>query len=334
MNRINGYRSLSLGLGLRSRIVILALCALTFHARNLLGQGEKGYESLLISDTSIPDLLALAKTDAVKENSIKLLLKIKKDSLEGRLMQAELNMKQLKVRKNVAANTRDHHRKLIDAIVQQTQDKSTVVPSSRAAAEQLLIAAQLELQRVSWDLAGEVVLLESTEKLRNAESKTGVFERQLAKLESKSIEEDLQSAEKDLQRVELLDKRGAMSADEVAKFRLSFSKAKNSLAMHQLRSQLAEAKDIALKDAQSVEAETQIRRLTARKGQIEEYIRELFTAMKDLTRREELLKSVDLKEQYLATLLNLEVDLETKTDEIEGLLQFLNPEKDNEDNKK
>lgn len=134
--------------------------------------------------------------------------------------------------------------------------------------------------------------------------------------------------------VELLDKSGAMSADEVAKFRLSFSKAKNSLAMHQLRSQLAEAKDIALKEAQSVEAETQIRRLTARKGQIEETIRDLFTAMKDLTRREEPLKSLDLKEQYLAKLLNLEVDSEAKTNEIEGLLRFLNLEKNNEEKKK
>ncbi len=334
MNQTKAHSSLLLGIGRRSRIAILFLFALTLHAGSSLAQSEKTYESLLISDASIPDLVALARTDAVKENSIKLLLKIKRDSLVGRLTQAELILDRLNRRKALAEAETNEMRKMIEDIRQKTQGKSSLVPISRAAAEQLLIAAQLELQKVSWDLAGEVASLESAAKGRNAESKTEAFERQLAKLESKSIEEDLQSAETDLQRVESLAKRDAIGASEVAKFRMSVSKAKNALAMHQLRCQLAEAQQIAVKDAQSAEAETQIRRLTARKDQIEETIQVLFNAMKDLTPREELSNRVVRSDLTMATLTKLVDETETKKDEIIGLLQFLDLEKSNEEKKK
>ena len=334
MNQTKSYCSLRLGLGRRSRIAILFLFALTLHVRGSLGQSEKSYESLLISDTSIPDLLALSKTDAVKEDSIKLLLKIKKDCLVGRLKQAELALIRLTRRKDDAENTRSRQRLVIEEIMQQTQEKASVVPISRSAAEQFLIAAQLELQKVSWDLAGEVASLESAAKARNAESKTEAFERQLAKLESKSIEVELEFAEKYLQPLEALEKSGAIDAMDVAKARLTVSKAKNSLAMHQLRSQLAEAQHIALKDAQSAETETQIRRLTARKGQIEECIRGLFNTTKDIAHREELMNSVDRSDQTIVTITKLVDEMETKKDEIKGLLQFLDLEKSNEEKKK
>ncbi len=333
MNRTKAYSSLLLGIGRQSRIAILFLFALNLHAGSSLAQSEKTYESLLISDASIPDFVALAKTDAVKENSIKLLLKIKKDSLVGRLTQAELTLDRLNRRKALAEVETNDMRKMIEVSRQQAQGKSSVVPISRAAAEQLLIAAQLELQKVSWDLAGEVASLESASKARDSESKTEAFERQLVKLESKSIEEELQSAEADLQRVESLAKREAISASDVAKTRLSVSKAKNSLAMHQLRSQLAEAQVIALKDAQSAEAETQIRKLTARKSQVEEYIQGLFNAMKDLTPREDLSNRVVRSDQTMATLTRLVDETEAKKDEIKGLLQFLDLEKSNEGEK-
>ena len=333
MDQTKAYSSLLQGTGRRSRMVILFLIALTLHARGSLAQSEKIYESLLIPDASIPDFVALAKTDAVKESSIKLLLKIKKDSLVGRLVQTDLTLERLNRRKDEAEAVTDRLRREIEDSKQQALGKSSVVPISRAAAEQLLIAAQLELQKVSWDLAGEVASLESAAKARNAESKAEVLERQLAKLESTNIEEDLQSAEADLQRVESLAKENAISSTEVAKFRLSVSKAKNALVMHQLRSQLAEAQQIALKDAQSAEAETQIRRLTARKDQIEEYIQGLFNAMKELPPREELSNRVVRSDQTMATLSKLVDEAEAKKDEIKGLLQFLDMQKSNEDKK-
>ena len=333
MNRNTAYKSLSTGIGIRSRIVILIMFALSFHARASYGQSEKGYESLLISDASIPDFLALAKSDPAKENSIKILLKIKKDSLEGRLTQADLSLERVNRRKEKAESFLELWRKSIDDNMQQTQMKSSVFLISRAAAEQLLIAAQLELQKVYWDLASEVASSEMAAKLRNAESQTELFERQLAKVESKSIEEELHFAEKQLQRTESMEKEGAIDTLEADRVRLSVSKAKNSLAIHELRSQLAEAQHIALKDTNSVESETQIRRLTSRKDQIEKYIGELVSAMKDLYPREELLNRADRINQTIATLTKLVDEMETKRDEINGLLNTVNSEKSDEKKK-
>jgi len=126
---------------------------------------------------------------------------------------------------------------------------------------------------------------------------------------------------------------GAIDTLEADRVRLSVSKAKNSLAIHELRSQLAEAQHIALKDTNSVESETQIRRLTSRKDQIEKYIGELVSAMKDLYPREELLNRADRINQTIATLTKLVDEMETKRDEINGLLNTVNSEKSDEKKK-
>ena len=76
---------------------ILILTAVTLQPRISFGQAEKPYESMLISDAAIPDFLAMAKTDVVHEDSMRLMFKIKEDSLKNRLKQAQSSFEILKV---------------------------------------------------------------------------------------------------------------------------------------------------------------------------------------------------------------------------------------------
>lgn len=324
MKRITSNQPIRFFRGIEAWITILILIGTIVQPKTSLGQAAGGFESMLISDAAIPDLLALAKTDGVKENAIRFLFKIKNDSLKNRLKQAKTSFDLLRKRTNQAENELERMQGEVAKKSRAAQSESTGFPISRGAAEQLLISAQLELQKVTWDLASEVALLEIAAITKEtAESRTEVYEEQLIGLESTSIAEDLQLAQKELQRVEEREKKGAMNASEIANARHSVSKAKSSLQMHELRRQLAVAQQIALKNAQSAEVKIQIRRLTARKEQIEKYIKEVFNAVNDLAQREQLLARTGRNEETIGTLTKLQVELQIKMDEIEGLLSAL-----------
>ena len=222
MKRATSNQFIRFFCGIKAWITILILIATVVQPKASLGQGEKGFESMLISDAAIPDLLALAKTDGVKENSIKFLFKIKNHSLKNRLKQAKTSFDLLRKRTIQAEVELEGMQGEVAIKSRVAQSESTGFPISRGAAEQLLISAQLELQKVTWDLASEVALLEIAAITKEtAESRTEVYEEQLAGLESTSIAEDLQIAQKELQRAEELEKRGAIGAGEVAVVRHS-----------------------------------------------------------------------------------------------------------------
>lgn len=325
MNRTTSNQPIRFYRGIEVWITILILIASTVQPKASLGQAAGGFESMLISDAAIPDLLALAKTDGVKENSIKSLFKIKNDSLKNRLKQAKTSFELLRKRTNQAEVELEGMQEEVAKKLRAAQSESIGFPISRGAAEQLLISAQLELQKVTWDLASEVALLEIAAITKEtAESRTEVYEEQLAGLESTSIAEELQFAQEELKRLEELEKRGAIGATEATHVRQSVSKAKSSLQMHELRRKLAVAQQHALKNAQNAEVKIQIRKLTARKEQIDKYIRELFNAVNDLAQREQQLARTSRNEETIGTLTKLQVELQFKMDEIEGLLSALN----------
>ena len=252
---------------------ILILIEVTLQPRISFGQAEKPYESMLISDAAIPDFLAMAKTDVVHEDSMRLMFKIKEDSLKNRLKQARSSFDILAMRADQAEAELNRWQKEAEKVAREAQASPTGFPTSRGEVEQLLIAAKLELQKVTWDLASEVELPESEAIAKEkSERMPQVLEEQLAVLDSERIAEDLKSAEKNLETVDALHKRGSISASDVVQARQSVTKAMSSLQIHQLRSQLAVAQREALKDAQSAEIKMQVRKLTARKAHIEKYI--------------------------------------------------------------
>ena len=91
----------------------------------------------------------------------------------------------------------------------EAQTKSSVYAISRGSAEQLLLAAQLELQKVTWELATEQELLESVAKSEE-QSRT-----EINKIEMESAAQSLQ-------------KQNAIGVSEMAKIKLSFTKAQNA----------------------------------------------------------------------------------------------------------
>ncbi len=319
--------------GTKAWITILILIATVVQPKASLGQTEKaseGFGGMLMSDASIPEFVALSKFDGVfsnkddKEKSLKPLLAVKKNSLECRLKQAKSSFDVLRTRTAHAEAELERWREMVEEKSRKSQSESTGFPISRSAAEQLLISAQLELQKVTWDLASEMALLEIAAITKEtAESRVEEYEERLAGLESTSIVEDLQFAQNELKRVEELQQRGAMSANDAVLARQSVSKAQSSFQMHALRRQLAVAQQHALKNAQSAEVKIQIRRLTARKEQIEKYIKEVFNAVNDLAQREQLLARTGRNEETIGTLTKLQVELQIKMDEIEGLLSAL-----------
>ena len=328
MKRTTSYQPALPIVSIRPRVIILLFIAMTIQARVSNGQAEKAFEGMLVSDSSVPELVAVAKTDGLfadKEKSLRFFFKVKKLSLESRLKQAQTAFDALRMRMADTEFQLDAHRKKIEESMQQTQDKPSLFLLSRVSAEQLLIAAQLELQKVTWDLASEMALFENGANAKDIiYPKSEVIQRQLIGLESKDLEEELTSAQSDLEIAEELHKKKAISFSDVNKARQSFSKTKNSLAMHQLRSQLVEAQQHAAKNVQSAEVRMQIKKLTARKEQIEKYIGELFHAMQDLTAREQILVRIDRNEKTVGSLSNSQGELQNKMDEIAGLLAVIN----------
>ena len=306
---------------------ILILIAVTLQPRISVGQAEKSFESMLISDAAIPDLLALAKTDVLNENTMRLMFKIKEDSLKNRLKQAESSFGNLKKRADGAEADLERWQNVAEKVAREAQASSTGFPTSRGAAEQLLIAAQLELQKVTWDLASEVELPESAAiasvaiEVEKSEKRAQLFEEQLSAKESERIAEDFKSAEKNLELVDGLYKRGGSDVRDVDTARLSVAKAKHSLQIHELRSQIAVAQREALKYARSAEIKMQVRKLTVRKAHIEKYINELADSTNALTAMESRLARARRSEESIATISKSLNELQIKKDEIGVLLE-------------
>lgn len=330
MNRSILYRSFLRCIAIQSQIVTVILFAMTIGARDSNGQSEQQFqfEGMIMSDVAIPSFVANTKLKGQysdMEKTLKPLWTLKKLSLESRLKQTHSTEIMLRKRVDEAESQLEHWRKNIEDGMLHMQSKSSAFPLSRAAAEQLLIAAQLELQKVTWDLASEVALYKAISDAKDStKSSTAEFEKRMSILESKGIEEDVTAAKKELEQVVELEKRGAISFSDAEKARQTVSKAMNALAIQQLRSQLVEAQQHAAKDARGAEIQGQIQKLTARKEQIEKYIGDLFKAMGELSSREQLLARVDRSEKNIATLNKLQDEVQVKMDEIEGLLEALN----------
>ena len=122
---------------------------------------------------------------------------------------------------------------------------------------------------------------------------------------------------------EILLSKGASDISTVDKIRQSASKAKNALAMQQLKIQVVEAQEEAIGNSRSAESKMQIRKLSARKEHIEKYIRELFDAMPTINRSEFIRARMMRQEESVAKLSGLLDDLEIKSNEIQSLLKML-----------
>ncbi len=330
MKRSILYRSLLVCIAIRPRIVTVILIAMTIGARDSNGQSEQQFqfEGLVMSDAAIPAFVANTKLKGQysdMEKTLKPLWTLKKLSLDSRLKQSYSTDTKLRKRIAEAESQLEQWRKLIEDGMLHMQSKSSAFPLSRAAGDQLLIAAQLELQKVTWDLASEVALYKAISDAKDTtKSSTADLEKRMSILETKGIEDDVMAAKKELDQVVELEKQRAISASDADKARQTVSKAMNALAIQQLRSQLVEAQQHAAKDARGAEIQGQIQKLTARKEQIEKYIGDLLKAMGDLSSREQLLARADRSEKTIATLTKMQDELQVKMDEIEGLVEALN----------
>ena len=331
MKPIHAIRYGRSNLGLKSSFSLLILLAITVQPKVSFGQAEKGLDSLsslLISDASIPDLVALSKMDghfASKEKTFGPLQTIKKISLECRLKLAASSSTILRKQKVQTELELKLMQEEFEKRLRVAQLKSNSLPISREAADQLLISAQLELQKVSWDLASETAFFENAdlEKEDSAAAKKRAIELQATRLEAKGLEEELQAAEKYLKMAEVLLTKGAADINEVNKIRQSASKAKNALAMQQLKIQAVEAQEEALGNSRRAESKVQIRKLSARKEHIEKYITELFDAMSTINQSELMRARMMRQEESVAKLSGLVDELEIKSNEIQSLLSTL-----------
>ncbi len=330
MKRSMFFDTICLAHSMHVRAVIAIFFATAIPTSSLRGQEDRAFAHLpgmVMLDNSVPDFVAMTKLDGIvnnKEKQFGYLALAKKHSLKIRMQQAEIS--QVATAKRVS-EAEQELRRLQLALTEndlKAQLKPSVYAASMASAEQLLISAQLELQKVSWDLASEQELLESVEKAEvNSKTTGNEIEREKLMLESQNIQAEFQIAAKELEMVQELEERGAVAHSEAAKAKQSFTKAKNALRMSELRMREQEMKQDALAKTKSAEIASQVSKLTARKTHIDKYIQDLFASMNDLSQRQAILAKIGRAEKELAANEKTHREWMTKNEEIEGLLSIL-----------
>jgi hypothetical protein len=304
------------------------LVCLSFQAPVLVAQEDPafaGYSGMIMRDSSIADFIAMSKLEGVftdKNNALGYLQRTKKYSLEIRLKQTEASQR------TVMQKIKEAEAKLQNLVGElqkceaEAQAKSSVYSTSMVAADQLLLAAQLELQKVTWELASEQELFESVVKEEaNSPTRANELERELAQIDLQSVQSEMQFAEKELAAIQLLEKQGAANASDGSKAKLSATKARNALRVQELRLLELESRQAAQKNAQSAGVKSQIRKLAARKNQIEKYMIELFASIQDLNRRERIMAQIERTQKLIAANELLRDQLESKTEELQALLE-------------
>jgi hypothetical protein len=312
------------------RVAITIFLAAAFDTSSLFAQEDRAFAHLpgmVMLDHSVPDFVAMTKSEGIfsnKEKEFDYLSRAKKDSLEIRKKQIQKMQDTLAHRIGQVVAERMRLQLNLEENELKAQSRPSVYAASMASAEQLLISAQLELQKVSWDLATEQELLENVEKTEvNLKTAGNEIERETLMIELQNLQTDLQFAEKEFAQVQELEKKGAIGQIDSAKAKQSVTKAKNALRMSDLRLREQEMKQEAFAKAKSAEIASQVRKLTARKTQIEKYIQELFASMNDLNQRQTIVAKIGRVEKELAANEKLQGEWMTKKEEIEGLLSIL-----------
>ena len=330
MNRSMFFDAICSPHSMRIRVVIAIFFATTIPTSSLRGQEERAFSHLpgmVMHDNSIPDFVALTKLEGIfndKEKEFRYLSLVKKHSLEIRKKHIQNTQDTFIKRIDETEKELNRFQQRLEEMEKKAQSKSSVYASSMSSAEQLLIAAQLELQKVAWELAAEQELLGNVEEAEvNSKPVGNDIERETLMLQLENLQTNLQFAEKELALVQDLEKRGAIGASESAKAKQLFANAKNAMRICELRLREQEMKHNASAKAQSAEITTQVRKLTARKVHIEKYIQELLSSMNDLSQRQVILARIGHVEKRLAAYAKQHEEWTTKQVEIDGLLLIL-----------
>ena len=315
-------------------MVAFLLLVVGFRPCTSFGQTPKFFEDLVVSDDVIHDFVAIAKTEGLFANHSKKFgvpLAIKKSSLQSRLQQISTAADEYQKRWNILKHEQQKLQDGFLATVESSRAKSLAIPVSRAAAEQLLTGAQLELQRVSWDLAAEMALVENEETARDvAKSEEAKLEEELLSTESEKLRSELASSEEELELSTKLKQDGAISQVEMLEVRNRFDHVKAAFLQHEARVNLARAKKRSAENALQAVSKQQALKLTAKKKQIERYINELLEAMPSVMQNESLSVLASRHEVSMASLSKLADELETKKQEIMGLLSIIDSVKPDE----
>lgn len=303
------------------------LLVVGFRPCSSFGQTPKFFEDLVFSDDVIHDFVAIAKTEGLFANHCKKFgvpLAIKKSSLQSRLQQISTAADEYQKRLNILEREQQKLQAFFLATVESMRAKSLAIPASRAAAEQLMIAAQLELQRVSWDLAAEMALLENEEAARDVvKSEEVKMEEELLRIESEKLRSELARSEEELELSTKLKRDGAISQVEMLEVRNKFDHVKAAFLQHEARVNLAIAKKRSAENAFRAESKQQVLKLTAKKKQIEQFIGEVLEAMPSIMQNESLSALATRHEASMASLSKLADEMETKKQEIMGLLSII-----------
>lgn len=291
------------------------------------GQTPKFFEDLVVSDDVIHDFVAIAKTEGLFANHSKKFgvpLAIKKSSLQSRLQQISTAADEYQKRWNILKHEQQKLQDGFLATLESSRAKSLAIPVSRAAAEQLLTGAQLELQRVSWDLAAEMALLENEDAARDvAKSEEEQLEEDLLNVEGDKLKSVLARAAEELEVSKNMFTEGRISQLQMLEIQHKYDAFKASFQQHQAKAKLALAKKRSAENSLQAVSKQQALKLTAKKKQIERYINELLEAMPSVMQNEGLSVLATRHEASMASLSKLADELETKKQEIEGLLSII-----------
>lgn len=314
-------------------VVAFVILAGGFRPSTSFGQTPKFFEDLVVSDDVIHDFVAIANTEGLFANHSKKFgvpLAIKKSSLQSRLQQISNAADEYQKRWNILKHEQQKLQDGFLATVESSRAKSLAIPVSRAAAEQLLTAAQLELQKVSWDLAAEMALLENEDAARStAKSEEEEQEEYLLAVESEKLKSQLFQAENVV--ASMKDLVGeTITNREAAEMRSTLENARLRYVEHQAKVQFARAKRRSAESSLQAESKQQALKLTAKKKQIERYINELIEAMPSVMQNENLSVLATRHEASMASLSKIVDEMETKKQEIEGLLSIIDSVKPNE----
>ena len=308
-------------------VVAFLLLVVGLRPSTSFGQTPKFFEDLVVSDDVIHDFVAIAKTEGLFANHSKKFgvpLAIKKSSLQSRLQQISTAADEYQKRWNILKHEQQKLQEGFLATVESSRAKSLAIPVSRAAAEQLLTGAQLELQKISWDLAAEMALLENDEAARDvAKSEEAKLEEELLNTENEKLLAELATTEAELDISTELVRVGAMTQADAELVRRKRESIKAAIAQHQARVNLALAKKRSAESSLQAVSKQQALKLTAKKKQIERYINELLEAMPSVMQNESLSVLATRHEASMASLSKLVDEMETKKQEIMGLLSII-----------
>ena len=301
-------------------LIFSACCAPQAIAQNGL-TGLSDSSEWMISDGVMSDYILAANSGVLDSKRVNMLLELKNKSLSMRLKQsAELTDR---LYHQITVEEKKAHEYRAEASKIDSADSSVPISPNMSVNEQLLYAALIENQKISWDVAAERSLVDSQAARAKPSSELVDAETQIAQLELNRLNKTRDIANAEYQQSKDLYSRGAEGILEFQKKTIDFEKADIDMNIAHAKLKLIPIRNAATEKQVLADASEQLSKLLARKKKIEEHIQILQSFAPRLLNRERLIRRAERHDERAFRLEEHAAQEMTKKLEIEMLIQLI-----------